>query len=285
MMKSNMDSLVTISIPIYNAERFLRDAILSVINQTYKDWTIRLINDGSTDNSLIIMQEFAARDPRIKIIDDGLNKGLITRLNQSIDLTDTKYYARMDADDIMYVTRIEEQIKLLEEHKDIDVCGASIMLIDANNKIVGSGYYEGNVSSFVHPSVMGKTTWFKKNIYAEWAVRAEDCELWLRTTISSNFYSIGKPLLFYREYGVPTFYKYYITQKTLLKIYTKYKTYGKNFMWYIQNTVLTISKIMIAVICALVGKSDWLISFRRRKTIPVELCLTSEDLLHSVKNM
>ena len=231
------------------------------------------------------MQEFAARDPRIKIIDDGLNKGLITRLNQSIDLTDTKYYARMDADDIMYVTRIEEQIKLLEEHKDIDVCGASIMLIDANNKIVGSGYYEGNVSSFVHPSVMGKTTWFKKNIYAEWAVRAEDCELWLRTTISSNFYSIGKPLLFYREYGVPTFYKYYITQKTLLKIYTKYKTYGKNFMWYIQNTVLTISKIMIAVICALVGKSDWLISFRRRKTIPVELCLTSEDLLHSVKNM
>ena len=82
-----------------------------------------LINDGSTDNSLSIMQEFPSLDSRIKIIDDGENKGLITRLNQSVVMTSTKYYARMDADDIMYITRIEEQVNFLDSHPDVDVLG------------------------------------------------------------------------------------------------------------------------------------------------------------------
>lgn len=102
--------LVTITIPIYNAMSYLKDSIQSVINQTYKDWILYLINDGSSDDSLAVMREFAEKDSRIKIIDDGLNRGLIERLNGSIAMCETKYYARMDADDIMYVTRIEEQV-------------------------------------------------------------------------------------------------------------------------------------------------------------------------------
>ena len=183
--------MVTIAIPIYNAERYLRDAIQSVINQTYRDWTLYLINDGSSDNSLAIMHEYANRDCRIRIVNDGENKGLVARLNQSIALAETKYYARMDADDIMYVTRIEEQVRFLEEHPDVDVLGTSIMTIDDENKIVGSGFCEGQVNGFIHPTVMGHTTWFKSNPYSMWAVRAEDTELWMRTAAESKFWALG----------------------------------------------------------------------------------------------
>ena len=96
--------LVTIAIPVYNGMPYLRDTIQSVVNQTYSDWELYLINDGSTDDSLTIMQSFAMCDSRIHIISDGENHGLILRLNQSVSMCDTKYYARMDADDIMYIT-------------------------------------------------------------------------------------------------------------------------------------------------------------------------------------
>lgn len=79
-----MATLITIAIPIYNAEQYLAFAIQSVINQTYKDWELLLMCDGSTDNSTAIANEFAGKDERIKVVDDGMNRGLIYRLNQSI---------------------------------------------------------------------------------------------------------------------------------------------------------------------------------------------------------
>ena len=105
--------LVTIAIPVYNGESYLRDAIQSVVNQTFQDWELYLINDGSTDNSLAIMQEYALNDIRIKVIDDGQNKGLVTRLNQSIETAIGKYYARMDADDIMFGADGNNQLRIL----------------------------------------------------------------------------------------------------------------------------------------------------------------------------
>ena len=201
--------LVTIAIPIFNADKYIRDAIQSCINQTYQNWELLLMCDGSTDNSTVIAKEIANGDSRIKIIDDGQNRGLIARLNQSIEMCETKYYARMDADDIMCINRIEEQVKFMEEHAEVDVCGSSIMTIDNNNNIIGSSFNEGRVNSFIHPTVFGRTEWFRENPYANWALRAEDFELWIRTSGKSNFYALPQPLLFYREFGVPTFKKYY----------------------------------------------------------------------------
>ena len=89
-------------------------------------------------------------------------------------MCETKYYARMDADDIMCINRIEEQVKFMEAHTEVDVCGSSIMTIDNKNKIIGSSYNEGKTDSFFHPTVMGRAQWFKDNRYADWALRAED---------------------------------------------------------------------------------------------------------------
>lgn len=189
MKETDRNTLVSIVIPVYNGEVYLRDAIQSVVNQTFQNWKLYLINDGSTDGSLVIMEEYALRDARIKVIDDGQNKGLVTRLNQSVEIAVGKYYARMDADDIMYITRIEEQVTFLESHPDVDVLGTSIMIIDNNNDIVGSDMYTGEVNSFIHPTVMGKLEWFRSNPYCEWALRAEDMELWSRTASKSKFWA------------------------------------------------------------------------------------------------
>lgn len=276
--------LVTIAIPIYNAEKCIRDAIQSCINQTYQNWELLLMCDGSTDNSTVIAKEIANGDSRIKIIDDGQNRGLIARLNQSVEVCETKYYARMDADDIMCINRIEEQVKFMEEHAEVDVCGSSIMTIDNNNNIIGSSFNEGRVNSFIHPTVFGRTEWFRENPYANWALRAEDFELWIRTSGKSNFYALPQPLLFYREFGVPTFKKYYLTQKTIVKIAGRYKEYGKSFFWFTKLATLSYAKIFINAIMALIGKMNLLIAMRRRVRVPNDYLLTDTDLNKAVKN-
>lgn len=274
--------LVTIAIPIYNAERYLRNAIQSCINQTYKSWELLLMCDGSTDQSTVIAKEFADRDSRIKLIDDGQNRGLIARLNQSVDMCRTKYYARMDADDIMCINRLEEQVTFMEEHTEVDVCGSSIMTIDNNNVIIGSGFNNGKVNGFIHPTVMGRTRWFKANPYADWALRAEDFELWTRTSSRSNFYVIAKPLLFYREFGVPTFKKYYLSQRTIISVARRYKEYGKSFPWFIKLSIFSYVKIFINAFMALIGKMDLLVAMRRRVPVPEEFMLKEIDVYKAV---
>ena len=276
------EPLVTIAIPIYNAEEYLAFAIQSVINQTYKDWVLLLMCDGSTDRSTAIANEFAKKDSRIKVVDDGINLGLIYRLNQSVQMTTSKYYARMDADDIMYITRIEEQVRYMEEHTDVDVLGASMMIIDNKNNILDSEYKVGEFVKFIHPTVMGKASWFKANSYSDWALRAEDFELWHRTVSKSNFYEMGKPLLFYREFGVPTFHKYYLSQVTLLKIFRRYKTYNKSFSWFVSNTIKTYLKIIAYYVFDKIGRLDYLIGKRKRKSVPAEMQLTMDDLMKSI---
>ena len=274
--------LVTIAIPIYNADKYIRDAIQSCINQTYQNWELLLMCDGSTDNSTVIAKEIANGDSRIKIIDDGQNRGLIARLNQSVEMCETKYYARMDADDIMCINRIEEQVKFMEEHAEVDVCGSSIMTIDNNNNIIGSSFNEGRVNSFIHPTVFGRTEWFRENPYANWALRAEDFELWIRTSGKSNFYALPQPLLFYREFGVPTFKKYYLTQKTIIKVATHYKEYRKSFFWFVKTNVFSYVKIFINVLFSLIGKMDLLVAMRRRKQLPNGVLLTDSDLQKAI---
>lgn len=274
---------VTIAIPIYNAESYLSFAIQSVVNQTYKNWELLLMEDGSTDSSVEIARQYAEKDERIRVVEDGVNRGLIYRLNESIKMANGKYYARMDADDIMTVDRIEKELLYLQEHPEVDVVGSSIMTIDNKSNIIGSGYNFGKVASFIHPTVMGKTEWFRANPYAEWALRAEDKELWLRTCSKSCFHAIGEPLLFYREFGVPTFKKYYLTQKTIVKIAGRYKEYGKSFFWFTKLATLSYAKIIINAIMALIGNMNLLVAMRRRVRVPNELLLTDIDLNKAVK--
>ncbi|PSB51390.1 glycosyltransferase family 2 protein, partial [Chroococcidiopsis cubana CCALA 043] len=93
-----MKPLVSIGMPVFNCEQVLTSAVNSIVNQTYQNWELILIDDGSKDKTLEVANSFS--DPRIKVISDGLNLKLPRRLNQAISLSKGKYFARMDGDDI-----------------------------------------------------------------------------------------------------------------------------------------------------------------------------------------
>src|SRR5690606_10265590 len=162
MFNEKSDSpLISIGIPFYNAEKYLAFAIQSIIVQSYANWELILVDDGSSDNSLKIAQEFARKDIRIRVICDGENKKLPCRLNQIIQQSKGEFIARMDADDIMHPNRLEKQIKFLNENPNIDLVSGSLVSIDSHNNVMGTrGVQEITIlqqssSSFpiVHPSV------------------------------------------------------------------------------------------------------------------------------------
>lgn len=238
--------MITIAIPFFNAEKFLELAIKSVLNQTYSNWILLLIDDGSTDSSLQIAKQYELNDFRIKVISDGLNKNIGFRLNEITNYVDTKYLARMDADDIMHPMRIEIQLKLMENNPEIDVLGSNAYSIDENNRIKGVRFNIGidnpkliDCKTFIHPTIIAKSEWFKKNPYDVKAVRVEDAELWFRSR-KSIFKTYTKPLLYYREFGSKYYKKYFKGIKSMFYVARKHKS----LYWY----YLAISNIFKGII-------------------------------------
>lgn len=203
---------ITIGIPFFNNEKTLDLAIKSVINQTYKEWELLLINDGSTDSSIDIVNYYIKNDPRIKLINDGYNRGLVFRLNQIIEISNFELIARMDADDIMLPHRLEKQIEIFNLNKDIDIVASAVYTIDEKNLPIGKRDIKPislNKPSdiffktiLVHPTILVKKNWYKVNKYDDQFLRAEDFELWCRSFQKTKFYRIEEPLLLYREGNV-----------------------------------------------------------------------------------
>ncbi|MDQ1167510.1 glycosyltransferase family 2 protein [Flavobacterium sp. SORGH_AS_0622] len=254
---------VTIGIPFYNAEKYLQDAVLSVINQTYKNWNLILLDDGSKDNSLHIAKSFA--NERISVVSDGMNKGLVYRLNQIVELADGDYYARMDADDIMHFERLEKQVNYLQNNPDADVVGSSYYAIDSDNSILGFRKANLNPESindifkngcFAHPSIIGKLNWFKNNKYDGAWERMEDLELWIRTFPKSKFINLEEPLLFYRVFGIPVLKKYLKSNFGIIRLLQKRKKYSISLYSSIYFSILFFLKIIVYCILDLLGKVD-----------------------------
>ncbi len=222
-------SEVTIGISFYNDESILHHTIDSVLNQTFEDWNLLLINDGSTDRSVEIAKQYESS--RVKIIDDNENKGLIHRLNQLIEMTDTVYFVRMDSDDIMAPDRLEKQIGLLKKQTELDLVGSAAYIIDENNQITGKRLPLLDIKNrddvlrkglFIHPTVTGKTSWFQRHKYKKGFNRAEDLELWCRTYNRTRFVVMDEPLLFYRDPMEMNLQKYKDSSRTVRKIIRLY---------------------------------------------------------------
>ncbi|MGV1002106.1 glycosyltransferase family 2 protein [Empedobacter falsenii] len=265
---SNTNALITIAIPFFNAEKFLEEAIVSVIDQSFTEWVLLLVDDGSTDRSLDIAKAYAAKDERIQVFSDGANKNLGYRLNQIPHLVTTEYLARMDADDIMHPQRIEQQIQTLQNHPSIDVLGTNAYTIDEKGAVVGIRYATTGdqklvqVEAFIHPTIVAKTSWFRMHPYDVEAVRVEDAELWYRTKNTSNFMMLLQPLFFYREFGGEYYKKYFknnTSKKVLLKKYQNDK-YWIDFFRY--NKL----KGYVYYFASLINKENFLI-LKRNKVI------------------
>lgn len=223
--------LLSVGMSVYNAGKYLRPAVLSVINQTFCDWELLLIDDGSTDGSLDTLAGIT--DPRIHLIRDGENHGLAARLNQTIDLARGRFFARMDQDDLCHPERFERQLSFLESHPETDLLGTKCITIDEEGRITGqrplavehdeiclrpwAGFY------LPHPSWMGKTSWFMEHHYASpGPYFCEDQELLLRTHKQSCFHVLPEALMAYRIHSRIRWGKRFRTRTTLFGIQAAY---------------------------------------------------------------
>lgn len=241
-----MTNLISVGIPFYNCEKYLGFAIQSVIAQTYQNWELILVDDGSIDSSLSIAMEFSRKDERIRVISDGQNRKLPYRLNQLIQESKGDFIARMDADDIMHPIRLEAQIKYLNENSDVDLVSGSIVSIDSNNQVMGTrGVREVTKISnksysfqIIHPSVTARKDWYLRNHYSTDYPRAEDFELWCRSLSNDDLNIIILPdvLLFYREFGNIDVNKLVSSYKQGYQIREKY-CINNSFMNYFKMEV------------------------------------------------
>jgi glycosyltransferase involved in cell wall biosynthesis len=219
---------VSVGLPFFNAERTLGTAIASVFNQSLEDWELILVDDGSTDGSRAVAEE-ALADPRVRLISDGRNRGLIVRLNQLAWAAVSPLLARMDADDVMHPDRLRLQVEHLEV-TGADVVGACAYIADEHLRITGvrvASRFRTRAQvlrrgGFIHPSCLGRTQWFRENPYDEAYQRAEDLELWVRTVERSRFVVLSSPLLFYREPTPPNLAAYGATWRTERRILQRY---------------------------------------------------------------
>jgi glycosyltransferase involved in cell wall biosynthesis len=199
---------VSIIMPVYNAENFVFDAINSILNQTYKNFELIIIDDCSVDKSLEIIESI--HDNRIIIIKNTLNLGLSKSLNLGIKKASGFYTARMDSDDISFPDRISEQVEFMNSNPDVGVSGTSSYILRNSRKIEGHKHFlENDILKFmtifdcyfVHPSVIFKSSLLKNNNYSikKNVNPPEDFELWNRLSYKTNFANLDKRLIIYRE--------------------------------------------------------------------------------------
>ena len=198
---------ISVILPVYNAADYLAEAVESILNQSFQNFELLIINDGSTDKSKEIIDSFS--DARIKYIDNNGNKGLIYTLNRGIEESKGTYIARMDADDISLCNRFDMQFNYMEQHPQVGACGTYAQYIGDRQ-----GYWKYPIddtdircrlmwgSSIIHPTVI-----IRKNILNEYHIRfkenyiaAEDYKIWAEISQVSQLHNIPEVLLNYRTH-------------------------------------------------------------------------------------
>ncbi|THK43290.1 glycosyltransferase family 2 protein [Methylophaga sp. SB9B] len=200
--------LLSVILPVYNGEKYLVEAIESVLLQTYTNFELIIINDASTDGSLKILESYLQRDSRIHVISRE-NRGLPATLNEAVENSQGKYIVRMDQDDICHPDRFLIQMEFLLNHSDVVAVGSAAIYIDQDGRMICTYFpdTEDKVlrekfpdSPFVHPSVMfSKEAFYNSGKYTEkmrWG--GEDVTLFERMSRIGKLHNLNVPLIYYR---------------------------------------------------------------------------------------
>lgn len=202
-----MSSKISVIMPVYNEEKYLKESIESILEQTFTDFEFIIIDDGSTDGSEKIIKSYS--DQRIKYI-YSKNKGMVYQFNFGISIAHSELIARMDGDDIADPKRFEKQYKFLESHPDIHVVGSNAFFLAEKGKVLCEHRYpeENEQIEFMMPiesAVCHPTVIIRKEVlnqvggYNTEFDYAADHDLFLRLLLNHyNFHNIQEPLLNYR---------------------------------------------------------------------------------------
>ncbi len=237
---------MSILLPAYNCEKFIRKTIDSLLNQTYTNFELLIINDGSTDTTSAIIDSYT--DVRIQHIHNDGNQGLIYTLNRGLELAKGKYIARIDADDVCLPTRLKKQIEWLEKNPETAIVATQIIFINELNEPTGNWPLDMQSitaaqikkamlwqSCIAHPSVMMRSEIIKQYHYSTQQKHSEDYDLWLQILSDGNVIEkVPEQLLKYRVHTEsvtgsihrkknPFFTNYHTKRKFLLSRLIKLK--------------------------------------------------------------
>ena len=267
---------VSVGIPVYNGEHYIRKAVESVLSQTYTDFELIVTDDGSTDNTLQILNSI--KDPRLKVVSDGKNRGIAYRLNQQIDMAHGEFFARMDADDMMMPHRLERQIKVLRDDVAVDVVGSEAVIIGEHDELLGKRCVNPDIfrtandyfksARFIHPTVTGRLSWFRKWRYSDKMSGNEDLDLWIRSRKDSKFYDIHEPLMFYRDPYRFRLKTYFFRQRRFWKCAWKLRNYMNSPLFMFYCICRGIAVTSLAFYLTLLGREEGMIS---RRNIPLSM--------------
>ncbi|CAB3290095.1 Glyco_trans_2-like domain-containing protein [Methanocaldococcus lauensis] len=271
---------ISIIMSAYNEpEKYLRESIESILNQTFKDFEFIIILDNPNNvKAERIIKEYQKKDKRIVFIKNEKNLGLAGSLNNGLDIAKGKYIARMDADDIALPERLEKQYKYMENNKNIDLLFSWVYFIDENGNILKefkpSKEKIKNLSKYffkehllVHPTLMAKSEILKKNKYDENQKRSQDFELWMRLitkgykfdiieefllkyrVLKENYRSRIKKQIEYSKYSLKALWKH-------KKYYWKNIYYWNNFLWHfsIFLSIKIVPKKILTILIKLKGR-------------------------------
>ncbi|MEM8524122.1 MAG: glycosyltransferase [Bacteroidota bacterium] len=199
--------LVSVIMPVFNSQDYVCQAIQSILNQTYTHFEFLIFDDGSTDNSLAIIQSFD--DSRIQFFSDGTNKGQPARYNAGIQTAKGKYIAIAHADDEALPYRLAETVAFLEENEDYEIVGSRVAYIDnqgnSKERIYGKAgdhnflFLHGLIACpLMHATILARKSLFLKYPYHLDFDSCEDYELFSRLSYEQRMFNISKPLVHYR---------------------------------------------------------------------------------------
>lgn len=253
----NASPLISVILPVYNGEKYLQRAVQSILDQTFKDFEILIIDDGSTDSSGEIVSSF--KDDRIRYIKNSENLKLIKSLNKGLSLAKGQYIARMDGDDIAAPNRLELQLNYMSKNPDVAVLGTNVWIIDKNNRIIDTPRFfpiESDevfcralkMSPLFHPTVMMRADILKENGgYNDAFTHAEDYALWMKVIKKYKIANLPERLLYYRIHDLSVSKKYSSEQlESACRVLTDYLgdrsvLCNRDFVLFMQNPYRRIS--------------------------------------------
>jgi glycosyltransferase involved in cell wall biosynthesis len=257
LKQSDASPLLTIAMPIYNAGKYLRLAVLSIVQQSFSSWELLIIDDGSTDNALSEIADID--DPRIIILQDGKNKGLAARLNECIDRARGQYFARMDQDDVSYSERFKQQLVFLDKNQKVDLLAVRAITIDENDEVTGlfpSALTHSEICAkpwrgfyFPHPTWMGRVEWFRRHRYmVPGPYFCEDQELLLRSYPISEFATLDEVLFAYRIRSTVNWTKLAKTRKAVFAAQRQHFSNAKRWDFIFLAAVMYAAKLSTDVL-------------------------------------
>lgn len=198
---------VSVVMPVYNRQKYIKSSVESILNQTFTDFEFIIINDGSTDKTLKILNGYT--DKRIKIIENEKNSGIVFSRNRGIENASGQFIAMMDSDDIAYPDKLMKQVDFLDNNKEFGMLGTWVKWIDGNNKHVGKKWKLSAKPQLIAPIMLFRNYFVQSTILVrreaipEWKYSpefeiVEDSKMWFEISLKCKVWNLQEYLLDYR---------------------------------------------------------------------------------------